>query len=75
MPKRNFGPEPVSSQSQSALDAKASSFDAVVKALGLAPKDFLGSAQLKAWVKQNKDHKYVPPDLLKAWGLVPDLDL
>lgn len=62
-------------QSPGALAANASSFDAVVQALELAPEDFLGSAQLKAWVRQNKDHKYVPPELLKAWGLVPDLDL
>jgi hypothetical protein len=73
MPKKNQNS--VGRQSPDALAANASSFDAVVQALGLAPEDFLGSAQLKAWVRQNKDHKYVPSEVLKTWGLVPDLDL
>ncbi len=73
MPKRDQNS--VGRRSPDALAANASLFDAVVQALGLAPEDFLGSAQLKAWVRQNKDDKYVPPELLKAWCLVPDLDL
>ena len=72
MPKRANS---IGRQSPAVLAANASSFDAVVQALALVPEDFLGSAQLKAWVTQNKDNKYVPPELLKAWGLVPDLDL
>ena len=46
-----------------------SSFDAMVKALGLAPEEFESSDALKEWVVKNKDQKYVPLDLLRAWKL------
>jgi len=48
--------------------------ESVAEALGLAPKDFKGSIPLKEWANRNKDHKYVPLDLLEAWGLLPDLE-
>lgn len=47
----------------------ATSFDRVVEALGLTPDQYVSSMPLKQWVLMNKDEKYVPPDLLKAWGL------
>ena len=47
----------------------ATSFDEVTQALGLQPADFAASNALKEWAKRNKDHKYVPSDLLEAWGL------
>ena len=50
----------------------ASSFDKVVQALGLTPEQYLTSVPLKEWVRSNKDEKYVPPDLLKAWGFSVD---
>src|SRR3989442_7806836 len=28
---------------------------------------YVNSVQLKDWVRKNKDQKYVPSDLLKAW--------
>lgn len=43
-------------------------FEEIAESLGLAVQDFEGSIPLKEWVRRNKDHKYVPPDLLKAWG-------
>lgn len=46
----------------------ATSFDHVVKILGLSPHEYENSLQLKEWVRRNKDEKYVPSDLLKAWG-------
>ena len=46
----------------------ASGFEQVVKALGLLPEQYRGSAGLREWVRRNKDHKYVPLDLLQAWG-------
>ncbi|HET9409133.1 MAG TPA: hypothetical protein VFO39_17955 [Candidatus Sulfotelmatobacter sp.] len=50
--------------------SEATSFDHVVAILGLAPEQYKSSAALKEWVRQNKDEKYVPPDLLKHWGFV-----
>ena len=44
------------------------SFEAVVKSLGLSPDQYENSIKLKEWVGRNKDQKYVPPDLLEAWG-------
>jgi hypothetical protein len=55
------------------LTVSPPTFETVAQALGLAPKDFEGSVALKEWVNRNKDHKYVPLDLLEAWDLVPDL--
>ena len=50
----------------------ATSFDQVVKSLGLRPEEYRYSSSLKEWVLRNKDEKYVPSDLLKAWGFDED---
>lgn len=50
----------------------ATSFDQVVKKLGLSPEEYERSAALKDWVRRNRDEKYVPSDLLKAWGFEKD---
>jgi hypothetical protein len=47
----------------------ASSFEEVVRQLRLSPAEYEGSIQLKAWVRKNKDQKYVPVNLLQAWGV------
>jgi hypothetical protein len=57
--KADMGPAP----------AGATSFEEVVKRLGLSPDEYLDSPQLKDWVRKNKDEKYVPSDLLKAWKI------
>jgi len=48
------------------------SFDKMAEALGLAPDQYVHSAALREWVERNKDEKYVPSYLLKAWGLIAD---
>jgi hypothetical protein len=48
----------------------ATSFDHVVAILGIGPDEYKDSAALKEWVRQNKDEKYVPPELLKHWGFI-----
>jgi len=45
------------------------SFELTVQELGLTPTQYKQSRELKSWVSKNKNSKYVPPDLLKAWGL------
>ncbi|HEY2393142.1 MAG TPA: hypothetical protein VGK22_18345 [Candidatus Angelobacter sp.] len=50
------------------IPAGPCSFDEIVNTLGLSPSEYEQSAPLKAWVKKNKDQKYVPPDLLQAWN-------
>jgi hypothetical protein len=51
-----------------------SSFDRVVDSLKLSPDQYQSSTELREWVLRNKDHKYVPPDLLKAFGFQVNLE-
>ena len=51
------------------------SFEEIVSKLRLSPADYQHSTQLKAWVLSNKDQKYVPSDLLRAWNLEVKGDL
>jgi len=50
------------------LEPTISSFETLVQRLKLAPHQYESSKPLKEWVRANKNHKYVPQDLLKAWG-------
>ncbi len=45
-----------------------SAFEQVVRRLKLSPHEYVESVALRDWVLKNKDSKYVPQDLLKAWG-------
>ena len=45
-----------------------SAFEQTVRRLKLSPHEYVESAALRDWVLKNKDSKYVPQDLLKAWG-------
>ena len=59
----NWGkPEPI------VLGVSVTSFEAVVQSLGLSPDQYQNSTTLRDWVQRNKDHKYVPLNLLEAWG-------
>jgi len=60
-----------SSISEDIMDAPTS-FDHIVAILGIGPGEYKDSLPLKEWVRQNKDEKYVPPDLLKQWGFCED---
>jgi hypothetical protein len=51
-----------------------SSFERVVDTLKLSPEQYQSSAELREWVLRNKDHKYVPPELLKAFGFQVNLE-
>ena len=44
-----------------------STFEYLVRRLHLSPSQYVNSRELKAWVRKNKDHKYVPSQLLEAW--------
>jgi hypothetical protein len=52
-----------------------SSFDSLVKSLGLSPEQYVTSQELREWVRKNKDQKYVPQDLLKAWGFTASSEI
>ncbi len=52
-----------------------STFEHVVRRLHLAPSQYVTSRELKEWVRKNKDHKYVPAQLLEAWHFDVDDEL
>ncbi len=47
---------------------RAASFDEIVENMGLSPAQYASSAELKEWARANRGQKYVPIDLLIAWG-------
>jgi len=51
-----------------------SSFERVVEELRLSPSQYVTSPRLRDWVSRNKDQKYVPSELLKAFGFEVSTD-
>ena len=49
------------------------SFEQIVKELNISPGEYRKSPELKEWVRRNKDERYVPPELLKAFGFQVDI--
>jgi hypothetical protein len=47
-------------------------FEIKASELGLTPDQYLRSEELRAWVAANKNMRYVPETLLKAWHLILD---
>jgi hypothetical protein len=66
---RNFT-KPGSSQ----IVFSANSFEQMVKTLNISPEEYRSSTALKEWVRQNKDQRYVPPELLEAFGFQVDVE-
>jgi hypothetical protein len=46
-----------------------SSFEEMVRQLKLSEREYRGSIPLREWAKKHKDSKYVPQNLLEAWGI------
>jgi hypothetical protein len=67
-------PNSLRRRATSALPFSESSFERVVLSLRLSPEEYESSPELREWVLQNKDHKYVPPELLKAFGFQVNLE-
>jgi hypothetical protein len=49
-----------------------SEFERMVDALRLLPHEYADSSALREWVRQKKDYKYVPSELLKEWGFAEE---
>jgi hypothetical protein len=47
-------------------------FEVEVRKLGLTKQTWAGSAQLRIWRERNRNQRYVPEWLLKAWGIPVD---
>ena len=54
--------------------ASPSAFEKVVESLRLSPDQYQSSLPLREWVRKNKDQKYVPQELLEAFGFEPRSD-
>ena len=67
--KRRGNPNWGKPQDAVAVNVPPTYFEETVKKLRLHHADYLRSQALKDWVRKNKDRKYVPLDLLKAWNL------
>jgi hypothetical protein len=52
------------------IPVTATSFDEMVRRLNLSEKEYRSSVPLREWAQKHKDSKYVPQDLLKAWGII-----
>ncbi len=49
-------------------------FEQVVRELKLEPEQYVRSTRLREWVQRNKNSKFVPESLLKAWGFEADTE-
>jgi hypothetical protein len=45
-----------------------SEFEQVVREFKLQPDQYIHSARLREWAHRNKSSKYIPENLLEAWG-------
>jgi len=75
MPRKHGNPNWCRTAPMGAPTVSPPIFESVARALRLDPEDFEGSVPLREWANRNRDHKYVPLDLLEAWGFVPGLGL
>ena len=74
MAPQGGNPNSLRPRATNALPFSESSFERVVLSLRLSPEEYESSTELREWVLQNKDHKYVPPELLKAFGFQVNLE-
>jgi hypothetical protein len=68
MSKQRGNPNWCQPQSLIPFSPVLSAFELQTRRLGLSPDEFVSSEPLKEWARKNKDQKFVPSDLLQAWG-------
>jgi hypothetical protein len=60
-------------ETRRSLVSTPNSFEQIVRALNISPGEYRSSPELKEWVRRYKDERYVPPELLKAFGFQVDV--
>ncbi len=50
------------------VPATPTQFEKMAKKLGLSEEQYLSSTSLRHWAEKNRSIRYVPSQLLKAWG-------
>ena len=58
--------------SHSACPGLPTEFELRVRQLQLTAELYISSRELRAWCEQNRNRRYVPELLLKAWGITVD---
>jgi hypothetical protein len=54
--------------------AEPTGFDAQVQRLGLNAGNWDASKELREWCERNKNHCYIPEELLAKWGIAVNGD-
>jgi len=72
VPNRRGDPDWTRSLPVATTPAGASTFEHFVLMLGLAPEEYEDSTVLREWARKNKNDRYVPSELLQAWGFTVD---
>ena len=49
-------------------------FEIKVTQLGLKPDEYVHSRDLRRWAAANRTKRFIPEELLDAWGLSVDVD-
>jgi hypothetical protein len=68
MAKRRGNPNWGKPATMEAVAPTITEFEQVVQTFHLRPEGYVRSARLREWANRNKNSKYVPETLLKAWG-------
>jgi len=56
-------------KSLTAVPRILTAFEQTVRNFNLQPAQYLQSEALRDWAQRNRDSKYIPESLLKAWGI------
>lgn len=74
MAKRRGNPNWGKRQFVGSVGATVTEFEKVARSLKLEPGEYVRSNRLRDWAQRNKNTKFVPESLLKAWGFVAECD-
>ena len=69
MAKRRGNPNWGKPEMMSPVVPTATEFQRVASDFNLQPDEYINSTQLREWASRNKNSKFIPETLLKAWGL------
>jgi hypothetical protein len=75
MAKRRGNPNWGKFNYETPLPPTVTEFEQTVKKFNLQPDQYVRSVHLREWAVRNKNTKYVPESLLKAWGVEIDSTL
>jgi hypothetical protein len=69
MAKRRGNPNWGKPEMMGRVEPTATEFQRVASEFNLQPDEYISSTQLREWASRNKNSKFIPETLLKAWGI------